>query len=478
MKLMTPKKTQAQQRESMDDQREDSELIASIAAARDELAFAELLRRYEHDAFNVAYHITGNRESAEEMVQDGMMLVWKNAATYRGEGKVRNWLLRIVARSSIRLIRSRKGKSVTIEATLLSAKDERSTHPSIESTELADALREEFNRLPELERQLVALRFAGGLTQEEISAELSIPQQTVSYRISETLKLLRGNLVATGHAAVVPLLAANALSDVLSSGLKAPSSLRASILKKCHAQSSVRMRNSRGASTTAQRSSWALWAAGALVATAIGGAIWISRSQTPSIAQASSPAIPAPPVMDTKPPQQADAALPHLADWHRHWTFEKGMPKDLSVIMGQWTWNSHDQTIETMDGVRLYPMYQLPAEPLVFTIKAKCLDLAKTAGGTLELFTGSRTANVSNVWKQSPHLTGSDITFKLYLYHRKFIALTNDALTCSLDNDIDPENTVAVFVLYNIAVHDISVAPLKEDEIPDYVRDPKPYMKN
>src|SRR5579862_7406245 len=79
------------------DERDDAQLLAAIAQSRDQLAFDELLRRYERDAYNVAHHITGRRDSAEEVVQDAMMRVWTSAGSYRGEGVVRAWLLRIVA---------------------------------------------------------------------------------------------------------------------------------------------------------------------------------------------------------------------------------------------------------------------------------------------------------------------------------------------------------------------------------------------
>src|SRR5438045_1678620 len=106
---------------ALGDGRDDAQLLAAIAQSRDQLAFDELLRREERDAFNVAHHITGRRDAAEEVVQDAMMRVWASAATYRGEGQVRGWLLRIVAHESIHLIRARKRKSATMDSTLLSA---------------------------------------------------------------------------------------------------------------------------------------------------------------------------------------------------------------------------------------------------------------------------------------------------------------------------------------------------------------------
>ena len=48
--------------ETLDDTRDDAALLASIALHRDHAAFAEILRRYEHDTYALALHITATRQ--------------------------------------------------------------------------------------------------------------------------------------------------------------------------------------------------------------------------------------------------------------------------------------------------------------------------------------------------------------------------------------------------------------------------------
>jgi RNA polymerase sigma factor (sigma-70 family) len=113
-----------------------------------------------------------------------MLRIWTSARTFRSEGSVKAWLMRIVARESIRIIKSAKRKSVKMESEAINKNEDSGLSPLIdaESSELAMALRKEFNKLPSLERQLVGLHFGGALTQQEISEALSMPQQTVSRR--------------------------------------------------------------------------------------------------------------------------------------------------------------------------------------------------------------------------------------------------------------------------------------------------------
>src|SRR5437867_1949895 len=51
-----------------------------------------------------------------------------------------------------------------------------------------DALRKNVQRLPELERQLLALYFGGGLSLVEIASEMSISQKTADFKIKEARK--------------------------------------------------------------------------------------------------------------------------------------------------------------------------------------------------------------------------------------------------------------------------------------------------
>src|SRR5205085_329214 len=136
--------------------------------------FNELLRRYESDAFGLALRITSNRERAEEIVQEAMIRVWSSANSFRGEGAVKGWLLSIVAREAIKMIKSIKRKAVNmdLEGENEPQRDDADARNAVESSELTSALQREVDLLPDSDRQLVALHFGGGCSQLEISKAL------------------------------------------------------------------------------------------------------------------------------------------------------------------------------------------------------------------------------------------------------------------------------------------------------------------
>src|SRR4051794_41738304 len=67
-------------------------------------------------AFSIAYRITGEGAAAEDAVQDAFLGVWRNAGRYEaGRASVRTWLLTIVHRRAVEVVRPRARPGATGE---------------------------------------------------------------------------------------------------------------------------------------------------------------------------------------------------------------------------------------------------------------------------------------------------------------------------------------------------------------------------
>src|SRR5439155_3317828 len=64
---------------------------------RDEKAFEEVVRLYQHKVYNLVYRMLGNREEAEDVAQEVFVTVFKSIDSFRGESKFSTWLYRIAA---------------------------------------------------------------------------------------------------------------------------------------------------------------------------------------------------------------------------------------------------------------------------------------------------------------------------------------------------------------------------------------------
>jgi RNA polymerase sigma-70 factor, ECF subfamily len=84
----------------------DADLI-SLAENDDPEAFATLYDRHSRSAFSLAYRMMGDRQAAEDLIQEVFLKIWRAAGSYRAErGSVRTWILSMVRNRGIDQLRS------------------------------------------------------------------------------------------------------------------------------------------------------------------------------------------------------------------------------------------------------------------------------------------------------------------------------------------------------------------------------------
>jgi len=90
----------------------DEDLVAA-AKLRDHPAFAELWTRHSNTAFKMAYRITGNRDDAEDAIQDAWMKAYLHLNTFDGRAQFTTWLTRIAINSSLMILRRKRARPET-----------------------------------------------------------------------------------------------------------------------------------------------------------------------------------------------------------------------------------------------------------------------------------------------------------------------------------------------------------------------------
>src|SRR6266699_4999087 len=87
----------------------DGDLLQALR--RDEPMAAErLVTRYGERAYRLASRITGNRQDAEEVVQDAFWAVVRKIDSFRGESAFGSWFYRIVANAAYQKLRRRRNR--------------------------------------------------------------------------------------------------------------------------------------------------------------------------------------------------------------------------------------------------------------------------------------------------------------------------------------------------------------------------------
>src|SRR3954470_3426851 len=83
----------------------DEDLMHLVTRA-DPRAFEVIYERHAGAAFSLAYRMVGRRNTAEDVVQEAFLNLWRSGARYeRGRGSVRTWVLGIVHHRAIDALR-------------------------------------------------------------------------------------------------------------------------------------------------------------------------------------------------------------------------------------------------------------------------------------------------------------------------------------------------------------------------------------
>ena len=156
------------------------EALLVLFANGDSAAARVLTLRLTPRVMAHAYRLLGNRAEAEDVTQEAMLRLWKQARDWRqGEAKVTTWLYRVVANLCIDRRRRARGGAVALDAIPEPEDGRASAAEDLQQRARADALQSALNDLPDRQRQAVVLRHIEGLTNPEIAGIMEISVEAV-----------------------------------------------------------------------------------------------------------------------------------------------------------------------------------------------------------------------------------------------------------------------------------------------------------
>lgn len=171
----------------------DNQLMAMVKRTDDHAAFELLLRRYQRPLFGYLWRFTGDRHTAEDLLQETYMRIYQARTKFNEKFPFSAWAYRIATNACLDM---RKKKSHDMEKT---AGDEIITrHPSAHAAPEDALLKKDRVReilqllaeLPEKFRAVVLLMHYEGLSIKAIAAVLGIPEGTVKSRLYKGIRQL------------------------------------------------------------------------------------------------------------------------------------------------------------------------------------------------------------------------------------------------------------------------------------------------
>jgi RNA polymerase sigma-70 factor (ECF subfamily) len=168
----------------------DEKLIARFQEG-DLQAYDILVKRYKDQLLNYVYRFVGNRNDAEDIVQETFLRVYKNKHYYKEIAKFSTWVYTIAGNlAKTELRRRRRRKIFSISNFVNEERDydipdtEMNPEQEVDGSLKGGIIQKAIEKLPPKFKEVILLRDVQGFSYEEMSQILSIPLGTVKSRVN------------------------------------------------------------------------------------------------------------------------------------------------------------------------------------------------------------------------------------------------------------------------------------------------------
>jgi len=177
----------------------DVQIIQRVVAG-DQQALGELYDRWSKPAFSLARRVCADEGLAEDVVQEVFIAFWREPGRFDpARGAFSSWLLTLVHHKAVDAVRR---ESAIRRRTVPAAEDgeEWSVAPGPGADQaalgavVAGQVRDALGRLPNEQREALALAYYGGYTQREVATLTGVPLGTVKSRMFTGVQRLRSVL--------------------------------------------------------------------------------------------------------------------------------------------------------------------------------------------------------------------------------------------------------------------------------------------
>jgi RNA polymerase sigma-70 factor (ECF subfamily) len=174
---------------------EDDAAVVSAFLAGEERAFQELVERYQTRLLNFIYRTIGDREKAEDLVQEVFIRVYRHIHRFDRSKKFSTWVYTIASNLAKNELRNRSRNPLVLFQTIKSNWEDEERPLQFEDTtsrpddlyrkrHLRELVEESVNQLPTHHREVFVLRELEGKSYEEIAEITDCNLGTVKSRLN------------------------------------------------------------------------------------------------------------------------------------------------------------------------------------------------------------------------------------------------------------------------------------------------------
>lgn len=165
----------------------DEKKLVALAVGGDRNAFAALYTRYKDELYRYAYFRLGNAEDARDAVSACIVAAFEGIYALRAAGAFRPWIFRILYFACCQIIAQQSEQNARADVSELDRVE-------AASDTLSPELKEAFDILDPLGRDIVLLSVIAGYKSREIAGMTGLKPSSVRSRLSRALSKMRAFL--------------------------------------------------------------------------------------------------------------------------------------------------------------------------------------------------------------------------------------------------------------------------------------------
>jgi RNA polymerase sigma-70 factor (ECF subfamily) len=175
----------------------DTVLLQRVAKG-DRVAFAELYRRLQRPLFGYLMKLVREREMVEDVLNETLMEVWRQAARFEGRSSVNTWVFSIAHHRAVSRLRRKRETSLD-EETAAAIEDQAPTpDQNAANSDMSRILAELMTQLSAEHREILNLAYYQEFSVQEIAEALDLPANTVKTRMFYARQRLKALLEKSG----------------------------------------------------------------------------------------------------------------------------------------------------------------------------------------------------------------------------------------------------------------------------------------
>lgn len=181
----------------------DNELILALKNG-DSNALNTIFEEYFPKLMRVAYSLTQDKETSEELCQDVFVYLWKSRKKLEIKTSIKSYLFRAIKNRCYSHFKKTHNDLIEHSSELtLHAKTDLSADQDVQTLELHLIIEKAISALPEKTRSVFLLSREEEMSYKDIATNLDISVKTVEYHMGNALRQLKSHIEETGYVLTV-----------------------------------------------------------------------------------------------------------------------------------------------------------------------------------------------------------------------------------------------------------------------------------